>query len=370
MIRLTDASPPDIERWWDLYGRAVEPHPNTTPAWILGAASTPHERDGLLLCVLENGERWDALLLAAAGTAVVARRSRPALSNDDGLLGDATTHRHPLLSGDDPAGALAALLRGLPRHVTLPVMRLAMMPLDGPSGDALVAGVRRSRRTAIIDHTVDRRFLDQQDVTVSNAPVATADYVRALAGLGASTGHSLRRHAKRLDRHGSAPLAVSDDTDRPGALDEFDELLNSGWKGDSGRGGASPRVRGVEAGWRESIEAFQARGVLRLLSMRLDGRPAYMSLGVQAGATVFGFADAYDEDLAQHRVGTLGRVVTAVEWLRRDDVTRYDPCMWPVNEEANRIYASSRPFGTVTCALRPGGAALLTLTKVKRRADS
>lgn len=276
-----------LESWSDLITRAEVCNACMHPA-VAAAAQASGARVTVLLGWRSTGRRAPGRLVGvwvlAAGP--LARRwPVPALlSPIDATMMLGT----PVLDRDHLVETLAAMLDTLAADQSLPnILRATLFTWEGPMKDALgqVLAAREAPPKLI-------RRLTRAKLQVGLEPEAYLQ--RALSR---ARRHQLRRCRRRLAETGRLELTSHRGPHEVrGAFEEFLALEAAGWKGRAGtallRSGETTVsfVRGVVMGLAED-------GLVEIVMLRRDGRPAAAQVLLYCGRTAFTWKTAYDEAL-------------------------------------------------------------------------
>jgi CelD/BcsL family acetyltransferase involved in cellulose biosynthesis len=242
--------------WEELAGRLAAP-PFLRPGWVT-CWWEAFGRGTLEIHLLERGGRLAALV--------------PLVRRRGALLGAMNCHTPELgLLAEDPAAAAAlgrAVFAAAPHRVWIAAL--------DPDGQALAAV---------------RRGAGEAGYRVAVRPYQSAPYLPIegrwsdyRAGLSANLAKDLRRSRRRLDRQGEVAVEIADGRQRlDGLLAEAFAVEAAGWKG---RRGTAIRSRPETRLFYTEVARWAAReGMLRLLFLRLDGRPICCSTPRSATAS-------------------------------------------------------------------------------------
>lgn len=119
-------------------------------------------------------------------------------------------------------------------------------------------------------------------------------------GLSGNLRRDLRRRRRRLEERGTVSLEV---IDRPSALAEAYALESLGWKGRR-RSAMQSRWR-TAAFYREIADWAAERGWLRLVFLRLDGRPLAFHYALEAGGSYYALKGGFDPAFSAYSPGAL-----------------------------------------------------------------
>lgn len=264
---------------WDDMVAALGAGPFVRPAWIEAWARAflaPAVRRRLMVLTARRGARLVGVL--------------PVLPAVGGGLRSPTNVHTPqfdVVAGDDGvAGALVgALLERRPRRLSL-----AYLPAGRPglAAAAAAAGYRTAERTVLRSPAVD----------------VTGDWDGYRSGLRRGLRADLRRCRRRLAERGETAFTVATGPEAAGpVLDELFALEAAGWKGDRRTAMSSrPHTRRF---YRAVAEGAAARGALRVVALRLDGRPVAAMLTLEEQGAQYAVKAAYDPAFAAVSPGRL-----------------------------------------------------------------
>ncbi|KQT77376.1 GNAT family N-acetyltransferase [Methylobacterium sp. Leaf466] len=253
----------------------------------------------------------------------------------------------PLLDGDDPATALAALFSGLDAVGQRRAM-LTHVPTRGAFADLLAgwAAAAGTRRTPFWAHA--RALLD----LTGRSEAERAAY---LGHLSARRRRRLRQSRERLEA--DTPLAF--DTARtPGAvaaaLDDFIALEGAGWKGRTGAATALACRPDEAAFVAAAVAAFAARGAMRIDRLHWDGRSLASALTFATRGRVWCLKIAFDETAARDSPGAQHLHHLTRSLIDDPTVTVADSCAPPDFFLAETFWAERLPLAHVLVETRAG----------------
>lgn len=262
---------------WDALADRAGATPFARPGWAAAwtAAFAPRRLE--ILAARRDG-RLAGLVAMARGRA--------------GMRSAANAHTpHFEILGEDPVVArmlVDELYAERPRSVAL-----AYLDPSAPGWTVALAGARGARY-----RTATRVVVRSPYVTVAGEHEA---YLRTRRrGLLAD----LRRRRRRLDECGAVTFESCDGGSRTRAL--LDELLileAAGWK--AARGTAIAARGSTRRFYAEVADWAATRGTLRLLALRLDGRPLAALLSVQDDGVQYLLKGGYDPQYARYSPGQL-----------------------------------------------------------------
>lgn len=326
VARFDELTDDDISAWRDLAARTAEPNVFFEPEVLLPAVRHLARPGAVRLAVVSDADgRW----LACAPVKREMAWGRLRLPCLTVWTHDFSGLEVPLVDADAPGPALRALLRMLRRPLDGVFAAFTQLPGDG----------------------VVRRSLDE---LTGGSAIEVARYERAamrrrptftyMDGMTGKRRHDLARRRRRLEeRHDE--VAVVDMSADPAALETFLALEASGWKGREGTALLSNPAHA--AFFREACTALQDAGRLHLLALVVDGRPVAMKCNGLAGRRLFGFKQAFDEDLAAMSPGRLLDVDQMRALHDRDDVDLLDTIGSAENDTLNVTWPDRLTMTTV-----------------------
>ncbi len=344
LLRLAEVTEADWACWRALAERASEPNLALDPRFLTPEQGSGGDVDYLFVVAEEDGE-WFGLLRVFAMD-VSSTMSIPTYGTWDPPLFGAS---HPLLDHSRTVDALAAIARGIRRHLRGGFLILRGYPASGPLAEALQEIRRRPVLDAII---IGSHAAAWAEVTSYHAGSAT-DTNTFPARIdpdhhGSDTRKKLRRAARRLAEAGGGPLTLRDASDDPTAIDRFIAMQASGWKGDRERGGTAVALEApVELKFREKVAAFRADGDLIILELWAGEQCVYASVYLVTGAIAEGFLDAYQHEFGDFSAGKLGRTAAyahLAESHRKPPLVAVSPGIYDYYPDAATIYPDRREF--------------------------
>lgn len=238
--------------------------------------------------------------------------------------------------------AFQNLLRAIRRHGQLPGL-IALNDFNKSLLPPLSEALAQCGMKWIIVETKRRaRLLPCAD------PTAFWASTRSKAHL--SNFRRLRRQLKEL---GKFECTLSDDPkDISADLEEFLALEKSGWKGKRQTALASSMQ--TSSFTRTMIVHLAARGLVKLHSLRLNGKAIAMSIVLCSGSEAFTWRMAVDESFHRYSPGILLLEDVTMDLLRDPSVTTVDSCndgdagyqaeRWPDRHELVDLLISTNPI--------------------------
>jgi CelD/BcsL family acetyltransferase involved in cellulose biosynthesis len=334
-------------RWRRLADAAAEPNPYHDPRFLLTSARVRADARRLRLAVVEDG-RGELAAVMAFGTRRGYLRSRVRIASTVGpFLREVGDLRHPLLDAGDPQRAWEDLLAGLRRSGVPGLLELANITDGGPVAGSLRAALAASGIPFRERESDDRAYAEREDMAPERADPSELFLVEHASS---GTRKDDRRRMRVLLGALGEPLRVADRGADPVAIDDFLDLEAAGWKGDPGRGGHALRTIGAD-GWFSAVaDAFRADGRLRVTSVTSGSRTIALAVSLRAGHGLFGVLDCYDESLAKHGAGRLGRIAEWRAALLDPGIDYFDPNLSSFYRESTRLYPQRRRHSTLLLA--------------------
>lgn len=333
-----------VEELDQLATRTVEPNIFFHPRFLAPAMPRLEDRD-VKLAVIRDGDDYRSRLRLLAPFCV----ERPAgslgtpimrtWSNPFGPLGT------PLVDRDDPVCVVEDFFAMLARpHLKLPkIFVMPDMRLDGEMASLLHALAEAHNLPLIVTGETQRPFLHsdldgETYLKASLRPHHYREYRRLWRRLG-ETGalqHQVARTQKEI-RH---------------AIEAFLTLEAAGWKGRKRTAMVIDRYRAPFA--REAVYRMAEQDMCRIHTLTLDGKAvASLIVFLEAGCA-YTWKTAYDERLAAYSPGMLLMIEVTRRMLEDPNVVMADSCAVPDHPVMSRLWAQTRPMGTIVMGLTPG----------------
>jgi Acetyltransferase (GNAT) domain len=174
-----------------------------------------------------------------------------------------------------------------------------------------------------LNHSAKRRVITQE---LRHSPFLDTEGAFTSwenARLSSSHRGTMRRRQRRLSELGELSFEISDGRQRLTALvDEGFALEASGWKG---RAGTAIRSRpAVHAFYRDFASLAAELGILRLLFLRLDGRPIAFQLAIEDQHVMSSLKTAFDEQYRACSPGVLINRAAIQYCFAHPDIQRFD----------------------------------------------
>ncbi|MEA2368664.1 MAG: hypothetical protein QOH38_1382 [Thermoleophilaceae bacterium] len=281
-VRATLARGPiDLDSDWDTLADRVGAPPFLRPGWF--AAWHRAYGDGRLQVLrVRDGDRLLGVL--------------PIEFRDGATLSPTNTHTPlfgPVADGPEAERALAT------RLLTESRGRIEFAYVDPATSfpETLAATLRSAKRS-------ERRSVLTEGVTHPPYVATASGWDAYLAERPRKFVKELRRLRRRLEEHGTLELAVhSSIHGLEDALAEFVALESSGWKASEGTAigsrGASRRFYSEIAHW------AARRGWLRLIFLRLDGRPVAAEFDLECAGALYSLKAGFDTEYRAFGPGQL-----------------------------------------------------------------
>lgn len=303
-----------LERWNDLEQAAVEPNPFFAPQFVIPAARHLVRGLSVRLLVAEQDGRL-VFLLPLARVRPLGRRSvsgRGAWVHAYCFLGV------PLMrAGADLAQIWEEVMRGGHAWRT-PWIEVPRMTHDGPVASAARVAAERWSTSVVSASVGERPYVFRRA-----EPSYMTEWVTS------KNRANLARRRRLLSRSCTEPLVTVDRSrdDVGAAVEQFLDLESRGWKGRSGTDMLSRP--GDAAFFRDVVTAFADDDRLVFLSLEAGDRVFAQTVAIAAGAGLFGFKKAYDEDHARSSPGTLLDMDVVAWFHAAHDLEWLDTCSDP-----------------------------------------
>jgi len=292
LVDIRDVTPDEVAAWRILADRALEPNPYFEPDFLLlSARHFPGYADTRLV-VVEDGDAFRGLLPVAQ---FVRRRIPPArVAMTIGVPTAVSALSTPLVDRDCPDEAVETLIDGLgaaaARRGWPGIVSLDMFGSDGPVAEALHRACAARRRPVFA-----------KEAWVRGMVTRSGRWGNPLAG---DRKRETARKQRKLARDLGADVRLAERTLDPSAVDEFLRMEASGWKGRDG-GRAFARWAETTAWFRDWHECWTAAGRVHVLSLEVGDASIAMQYFVRAGAGLFYFRTAYDEEYGRYAPGAV-----------------------------------------------------------------
>ncbi|WP_258934116.1 hypothetical protein [Nesterenkonia pannonica] len=164
-----------------------------------------------------------------------------------------TTHadrHHPLLSAEEPAQTVQALLEGIrgAREAGLVLMR--HLPAHGPVAEAVAEAVRAGGFSALERVRLECAYAEARQEE-------PADGVIDVGHMSSKARKEFRRRVRAIEKQAGAPLTIVDRSEDQDLVEEFLDFQAAGWKGDPAQGGGAFRLDPHHERWcREVLAGF------------------------------------------------------------------------------------------------------------------
>jgi hypothetical protein len=264
----------------------------------------------------------------------------------------------PLLAADgDPDRIWGAVIEHLRRRSPAPVLVIPLHPAQGPVAAALHRtglgaglGIRRSP-------TASRGFVLRRPEPTYAREWMSRKHLANMARRRRHLGNTLGTEVVTVER-------AADGFDK--AVEQFLELESKGWKGRS-QTALSCRP-GHDRFFREMTRGFADRGRLMFLSLEAGSQVVAQNTALVAGAGLFGFKRAYDEEFSRWSPGSL-LDLDVLDWFHRSAPLAWlDTCSAPEDGAGSRAFGDRRPLCTLAVPLSPLGNAVAAMVPAGARA--
>jgi CelD/BcsL family acetyltransferase involved in cellulose biosynthesis len=173
--------------------------------------------------------------------------------------------------------------------------------------------------------------------------------------------HDLQRLRRRLGEQGQVTLTVARAPDDvPAALHEFLELEKSGWKGKSGNplGENDADLRFIT----DAASGLAEQAGMRVILMRIDGKPIAGGLVLSSAGRAFYFKTAYDEAFARCSPGALITQDIAHILLADPEISFADSVADPDHPLMDRMWRGRLPIADWMIAPQGNGVLFRVIT--------
>ncbi|MFC8923165.1 GNAT family N-acetyltransferase [Cellulosimicrobium sp. NPDC057127] len=354
-LPVRDVGAADLARWRDLAAHPLEASVFATPDFLVPTVEHLDHRGGVRLVVVEDGDRWLAVL-PFEKVPPSSRWPLPHASTDGPVLNLVTSLGSPLVRADGGAANLRLLAGALRRHARELGGALDMVyaVADGPVGGGLRRALEADR-LAVHEWGRDERAAADLDVVRSAAP-------GTFPHLTTSRNRDVRRRARRLGEELGTPVELAalalEQVDDAKAFLDFEQ---HSWKSDAARDGVGlSRLHGGTGWFRDVYSRFAAHGDASVAALRVGGETLYMSSFLRHGDVVFGWYDEYADRWARYAPGVLGRLLGVRHVAATTTASGFDTCMHPsLYPEQNELFPHRRTIVSYTVALHRGPASWL-----------
>lgn len=273
----TQGSLEGLNAEWDELAVRTEAAPCLHPGWIAAWWRAFGQGRLTVLAARDGGE--------LVGVLPLARRA-------GGLASPTNWHTPffgPVCASSEAAGALAdALVRTAGPH-----FRLRFLSLDDPLLGPLAFATSRAGWAV-----ATREIQHSPYVPIEGS------WDEFRRGLSKDRRRSISRRERRLRELGEVTVTIEDGTERlDKLLSEGFALEASGWKGEQGTAILSkPETR---AFYTDLCRWAAARQMLRLVFVRLDGRPIAFNLCLEDGRALYALKPGHSEEMTRYGPGAL-----------------------------------------------------------------
>lgn len=252
----------------------------------------------------------------------------------------------PLVDRQAVAPATAAMLEGLAPKARGLSFIAPDMPMDSPVAAALIeAASRLGRPVDILDPHV-RGALHRS---------ATGEAPDPRAELAARRRKEYARQLRRLADIGEVKfVAALDSTDVVSRFEQFLALEAKGWKGR--RRSALTSHATTRDFARAVVAARAAAGQARIDSIELGGRPIAMVVSFAAGAGVWTWKIAYDEEWSRFSPGAQLMLDVVGRVFSDETITMIDSCAAADHPLIDHIWSGRMSMGTIVIGPAEGSA--------------
>jgi CelD/BcsL family acetyltransferase involved in cellulose biosynthesis len=264
----------------------------------------------------------------------------------------------PLVDRQAVVPAVATLLEGMAPKARGLTFIAPDMPLESPVAVALMETAKRlSRPVDVLDPHV-RGALQR------NASGEAPDPRKELAS---RRRKEYARQLRRLADIGEVKfVAAIECNDVVARFEQFLALEAKGWKG---RRGSALTSRAMTRDFARAVVAARAAaGQARIDSIELGGRPIAMVVSFAAGAGVWSWKIAYDEEWSRFSPGAQLMLDLADRVFSDDTITTIDSCATADHPLIDHIWSGRMAVGTIVIG-PPEGSAVHTVGLAAARAE-
>jgi CelD/BcsL family acetyltransferase involved in cellulose biosynthesis len=345
--------------WTDLSARCLEDDIFLHPDFALPAIAHLPGQSGVQFLLVHRADAQGETELVGLLALAPPKRGLPFVRDswwhENACLGG------PMLDAACCAEALDAMLDWLAAHrPRLALVTLREIQTDGPTAALL--------RTCILRRRLPQQTRNARQRAAFDARSDTGR--RAMAGLTAHRRKRLRQHVRQVEAIGRLTYeqaTQADDVRR--VAEEFLALEAVGWKG---RASSAFLNHAGKTQFARAIVHGLSDGRIRLVSLRLDGRPIAISIILRAGSRAYFWKIAYDEAHAAQSPGVL--LVFRFMQAQAEDPTiaLTDSCAVANHRMIETLWPERIHFADVVFAPSPARAhafrAILALANARRGA--
>jgi len=334
LVPLDGLSDADIGRWRELAAVALEPNPFFEPDYLLPLARGLGETEQVALAVVAEGGSW----LACMPVRRARRWHRIPLRSIAMWRGQAIVAAlvgTPLISSVRARAATVALIDGVVHQPGSAFAAFEWLVEGGAVFEVVCSVLAEAGLRSLLFERYGRAFLTRR---------AQGDYLEQ--AMSAKHRRNLRSGWHKLvDELGEEPRVLERAGDRA-AVEQLIELEQRSYLAERGT------VLGSHPGharfFHEMCASFAAQGRLQLLALQAGERTLAIKCNILAGAGMFYFKIAYDEDYARFSPGIqlearmleLFHEQTQAQWI--------DSCASPNNATMNKLLPERRSLVTLT----------------------
>jgi hypothetical protein len=352
IVRFSELTAADIDRWRTLAAFACEANVFLEPDYLIPFATSESNFDGVLHFVEVDG----AFTLCA----LVTPERRPlgpvsfrALSTSSDFGEREMGRQYPLVHRADPVGALTAWFSGLANVRGPSILWVREFFADGPLAQAVEAASNGLGIPTLVHGHGYAPYVRAGEWMPPQADDPLAMY--GAPHLNAHARKNQRQSLRRFEEVIGEEPHWEDRADDPEAIEDFIRLQAAGWKGSAERGGMafgqsesrSNSLRSVAAAHRED-------GRMMLGTLTGAGQILHMAIALRSLAGTWATAfDAYDERFAQLGVGRIGRLALFNTFAQVSPTAEVDTCTRTSDASVLRLYPGNRP--TIGMLVGAGG---------------
>ncbi|HSZ14881.1 MAG TPA: GNAT family N-acetyltransferase [Solirubrobacteraceae bacterium] len=334
LIPLAELEQRDIGRWRELAAVALEPNPFFEPQYLLALARGLGELERVALAVVDDGESW----LACMPVHRVERWHRIPVRATAMWRGHAIVAAlvgTPLISRTRARDATLALVSGVVRQPRSLFAAFEWLVEGGPVFEAFRATLAEAGLRSMLFERYERAFLTRH---------ADGGYLER--AMSSKHRRNLRSQWQRMGEELGEELTAVERAGEQAAVEQLMELERRSYLAE--RGTVLAGDPGHARFFREMCAAFAGEGRLQLLALQAGDRTLAMKCNILAGAGVFYYKMAYDEDYARFSPGIQLEARMLELFEQRAESAWIDSCASPNNATMNKLLRERRSLVTLT----------------------
>lgn len=183
---------------------------------------------------------------------------------------------------------------------------------------------------------------------------------------------SLARRLRGLQGLGSVTFTESSKPDEVSqAFEEFLMLEKSGWKGSRAFRGQALLLNEDNAAFaRETLRSLSRLGLVSIVTLRLDGRPAGIQVVLRSGPVAYTWKTTYDEDLSRHAPGLILLQHLTNRLCSDSSLKRVDSCTQNDQGRMGEFWSGRKHVANALVDVGSGSGLQFLIVKVATSAES